>query len=427
MPAAPSSPFETDGQYQRFECHWDYGPETCQRLGVVCGATVYWSKHGVNATGGGIGEYYETIGGTNGPLGFPVSDEVEVGPTKRKAGDGATGSCQRFEGGTVYWSEKTKAVAVHSPVADYHDRHAGLGFPVSPMIKAATNEHYGTKGHFQRFEAREDYPEDILNSWSDSEGAGGATIYTSDAHGTYCVGWGNGIFYERLGGTSSWLGFPKSDETDARTSEDEPRSTIQEFEGGAIFYKHGYGSVPVSGAIMEYLSQHGGLRQRLGFPVKKARSLVSGDDEQVQFFEHGIVTIRNGVTEGWVRPHDTLPPGSQEIALLALECSSMTVIPGETIDLKYRIRSGSDRAFPAGLGASLVAANGDEYFDKAGDRDVDLTPGEKTYPRRLRVPSSAPHGAYRLIGAVWYPRIGQNRLAKLDRGFIVNVVGAEDI
>lgn len=427
---AQRSPFGTDGSYQRFESSWNYNDEICERLGLQCGATVYWcDTYGAHATWGGIGEYYELNGGTGGPLGFPVSDEVEVGPSHRDAEPRTAGWCQHFEGGAVYWSEKTKAVAVTKPVADYLDLHNGVasrrGFPVSPGLPAADSP-YGTKGRLQRFEGAWDYPKDILDHWLDVEGPGGATIYTSEAHGVYCVGWGNGILYERLAGTSSWLGFPKSDETDPRASKDEPRCSIQEFEGGAIFYKEKYGSVPVSSSIMDYLSQHDGLRQRLGFPVKEARSLVSGDDEQVLFFEHGIVTIRNGVTEVWVRPDDILPPGSQEVALLALECSSTTVIPGETMDLKYRIRSGSDRAFPAGLGASLVAANGDDYFDKAGDRDLALTPGENTYLRRLQVPSSTPHGAYRLIGAVWCPRVGTNRLAKLDRGFIVNVVGEEE-
>jgi hypothetical protein len=301
---AQQSPFGTDGRFQRFESSFDYGAEACQRLSLDCGGTVYWSKHGAHATWGGIGEYYELNGGTGGPLGFPVSDEIEVGPSHRDAKPKTSGWCQHFEGGSIYWSEKTEAVAVTRAVADYLDRHHGVasrrGFPVGPDLPAAGSP-YGTTGRLQRFEGAFDYPKDILDYWSDVEGPGGATIYTSEPHGVYCVGWGNGILYERLAGTSSWLGFPKSDETDARASKDEPWRSIQEFEGGTIFYHQMYGSVPVSGSIMEYLSQHAGLRQLLGFPVKKARSLVSGDDEQVQFFEHGIVTVRNGVIEAWLR------------------------------------------------------------------------------------------------------------------------------
>lgn len=309
---AEPSPSGTAGKFQRFESSFDYDPETCQRLHMGCGGTVYWSEHGwsehgAHATWGGIGEYYELNGGTGGALGFPVSDEIEAGPAHRDAEPKTTGWCQHFEGGAVYWSEKTKAVAVPRPVTDYLDRHHGVasprGFPVSPDLPAADSP-FGTRGHLQRFEGAWDYPRDILDHWSDPEGPGGATIYTSEAHGVHCVGWGNGMLYERLAGTSSWLGFPKSDETDARASKDEPWCTIQEFEGGAIFYKEKYGSVPVSGSIMDYLSQHDSLRKQLGFPVKEVKSLVSGDDDQVQFFEHGIVTVRKGMIEAWLRGKD---------------------------------------------------------------------------------------------------------------------------
>jgi hypothetical protein len=423
--AGTSSPFGTPGRFQRFESRWNYGQETCRSLGLNCGATVYSSKHGVYTTWGGIGEYYENIGGTNGPLGFPLTEEIEVGPIDREAGDGAVGWYQRFEGGVVYWSEKTESIAVHPPVSDYRDGHADLGFPVSPLMKAATPEQYGTEGRFQRFEVWQDYPEDILGNWSDSESPGGATVYTSDAHGTYCVGWGNGVLYELLGGTSSWLGFPTSDETDARESEQESRATIQRFEGGAKFNKAENGSVPVPSAVMKYLSQHDDLIHWLGFPVKEADLLAQREGEQVQFFEHGVVTVRDGVPEAWVRPDDSLPPIPDEVDILGLEFRPATVAPGEIVDLEYRIRSASHRAFPVALGASLVAANGDEYFERAGDRFVRLTPGEGTYSRGLRVPLSVPDGSYRLIGAVWYPRIGRNRLAKLDCGFVVTVKAAD--
>jgi hypothetical protein len=38
---------------------------------------------------------------------------------------------------------------------------------------------------------------------------------------------------------------------------------------GKIFSKAEYGSVAVRRAIMDYLSQNGGLQQRIGFPVQE--------------------------------------------------------------------------------------------------------------------------------------------------------------
>lgn len=299
---AQESPFRTSGVFQRFESGWNYPDEICRELGMAFGASIYWSRqHGAHVTWGGIGEYYEDNGGTGGPLGFPITDELKVEPCERKNGDGADGWLQRFEGGVVYWSEKTGAIVVPSPIAECFKRQRGLGFPVTPVVRAAANEEYGTEGFYQRFEAWEDY-QDILPNWSEP---GGATIYTTDKYGAYCVAWGVGAFYEKLGGTSGFLGFPCSDETGARASEDEPWSVIQEFEGGAIFWKQGYHSVSVSRPIMNHFSQHDSLRQRLGFPVKEAiRIDFDNDDGMIQFFEQGVVTVRGQVIEAWLRPED---------------------------------------------------------------------------------------------------------------------------
>jgi uncharacterized protein with LGFP repeats len=303
---AAISQFGQRGSYQRFEGLGDYGPDVCKLTGR-CGATVYWSpKRGPHATWGSIGVCYELNQGPRGRLGFPVADEVRVGPSRREAG-GAVGWCQRFEGGAIYYSDKTETIMVYDPIAEYHETHGGvaslLGFPVSPDLEAAESP-YGTTGHCQRFEGRQAYPEDILKSWSDEEGTAGAIIYTSQAHGTHCVYGDNGIYYERIFGTSSWLGFPTSDERPAepRVFDNASHLSVQEFEGGTVFAKAGLGSVAVRRAIMDYLSRNDDLRLRIGFPVREERSLTSEDDEQIQFFENGVVTVKNGAPEVWLRP-----------------------------------------------------------------------------------------------------------------------------
>lgn len=300
-----SSSFGTSGSWQRFEGMRKYHQDICARIGA-CGATVYWSeKSGAHATWGSIGGLYERADGAEGWLGFPATDEESAGPSHRDPGEGTTGLCQRFEGGAIYYTGKTGAIAVPAHVLAYLDSHHGVtsarGFPVSPEIKAADSP-YGTTGRCQRFEGTCDYPKDILDMWSDQEGPGGATIYTSVSYGTHCVGWGNGVLYERLHGTSGELGFPKTDEVDARQSENEPWCTTQEFEGGTIFFKMEYGSVIVSRTIMEWLHEHERVLRRLGFPVKGEGSLTSGDGDRMQFFEHGVVTIRDGAIEAWLRP-----------------------------------------------------------------------------------------------------------------------------
>jgi hypothetical protein len=53
---------------------------------------------------------------------------------------------------------------------------------------------------------------------------------------------------------------------------------------------------------MEVLSQDHGLRWQLGFPVIPESVLKSSADVRTQIFEHGVVTVRNGTVEAWVRP-----------------------------------------------------------------------------------------------------------------------------
>lgn len=313
--AQPSEFFGTTGTGQRFEFSADYGLPSYQPTGLSFGATIYCSAaHGAHPTWGSIGKLYENLDGTGGWLGFPTSGEEEAGPSRRDDGNGTTGLCQRFEGGSVYYSHKTKAIAVPARIASHIEQHhsgvtGSLGFPVSPEMTAGQSP-YSTDGHFQRFEGRWDYPQDIITAWTDLEGPGGATIYTSETNGTHCVGWGNGSLYEQLGGTTSWLGFPKSDETDARTSPDEPWRTIQEFEGGAVFYTKEHGSVTVPKATVDYLADHPRIRQQLGVPVKRSRT--SPPDAQVQFFEHGVVTNNNGLIEAWLRPDVGSGPQSED-------------------------------------------------------------------------------------------------------------------
>jgi hypothetical protein len=41
------------------------------------------------------------------------------------------------------------------------------------------------------------------------------------------------------------------------------------------------------------------------FPIKRGNTLAAADEEPVQFFEHGVVTVRKGKLEAWLRPDDT--------------------------------------------------------------------------------------------------------------------------
>jgi hypothetical protein len=285
-PSADGEARKTEGRYQRFEGPSDYSDETCVPLndGLKCGATVYWSEEfGAHGTSGPIGELYELNNGTSGWVGFPVEDEVQV---RSKAGTSALR--QRFQGGVIYYRDTTGAIPVPYPVAACHDwdrRKDDTRLPEGQREEVDAADSSGTRGYRQRFERR-------------------VTVYES-THGVYIVGWGNRACYDKLGGPGSWLGFPKSEEVPTRESAEGCHSTIQEFEGGAIFYKDEYGkygSIPIPSTVLESIAEHG-LLERMGFPVPKDYSLGPSPADQIYFFEHGIVTVRDGVVEPW------LPPG----------------------------------------------------------------------------------------------------------------------
>ncbi|MEV4138433.1 hypothetical protein AB0J72_40465 [Dactylosporangium sp. NPDC049742] len=292
FPLSPVTPAKvpdgsvTTGEFQRYQG----------------GIVVSSAAHGTHAVWGGIGEHYDQVGGTASRLGFPVSGEATAGPSR--AGGGITGWCQRFEGGAVYWSERTGAVEVRPDIGGYHDGRGGvtgaLGFPAGATLAAGASP-FGTTGEFQRFEGTYDYPSEILDRWTPEEGVGGCTVYVSE-HGIHAVGAGIGELYEGINGTSSWLGFPTSGEIDARAEPDEEWCCYATFEGGAIYWKDAHGAVAVSRVVADLLAGDAGLTRRLGFPVTAERPMLHDVDDGVQYFEHGVVTVRDGVAEAWVRP-----------------------------------------------------------------------------------------------------------------------------
>jgi len=81
-------------------------------------------------------------------------------------------------------------------------------------------------------------------------------------------------------------------------------------------------------ATMEYLAQHSNLRPRLGFPV--SRPPTSGPEEPLQFFEHGVVTIRDGKVEVWLKPDPrTSYPARRQLRLTQAVTISMATVPAE--------------------------------------------------------------------------------------------------
>jgi uncharacterized protein with LGFP repeats len=269
--AAPSA-FGTTGDFQRFESTWDYGSELKDKLGTRCGGTVYQSRLGTFSTRGGIGEYFEAKGGTQGPLGFPMSNEQRT-----EDFSGTEGYFQIFEGGHVFWSEETGAATVARAVMDAHeDWFDILGFPFGDTEPAATSP-FGTAGFLQEF-------------------TDNLAVYSSEAFGAHILGDEIRSFFAARGATGGAFGFPTSGDASLSRS-----CLLQHFEGGMIFDSVAFGTLGVTGPIFGAFTADPDLVAELGMPTGPEQQIGSGPDV-IQFFQRGVITVVSDEAKCWFQP-----------------------------------------------------------------------------------------------------------------------------
>ena len=246
-----------------------------------------WAVTRVTAIEGVILDHYVRSGGISGRFGAPLSEKRPVGPA-----DGGRW-VQSFSGGIIYRHEAS-VIEVDWRVARYmlSRTDAHQRYPLSPAIDAPASP-YGSRGHMQRFQG----------SWDSCD----ETVYYSTATEPYGVRGVIASYYDQLGATGSWLGFPTA----------QPRRLngylTQDFEGGTVFAWPDPPSarpagiawpdrpVAVPAASLELIQRNERISSRLGFPVTAEDRTGTGDDKW-QFFENGVVTVKNGKRQIWLRP-----------------------------------------------------------------------------------------------------------------------------
>jgi hypothetical protein len=258
--SAPSSPFGTEGVRQWF----------------IMGA-VYSSRHGTFSEGIGAGKCYQDEGKSGGWLGFPVDEYRTIS---------ASGSqrLQAFEGGTIYYnvSGSSLAFAVRREVLTALPGGVEGFLPTSKEAEAVSSS--GMSGTVQDFEF--------------TPGKGFKTAVYSSDFGTVTVAREVWRHYSELGAEKSWLGFP----VERASFLPNDIGGLQKFERGAIYWRTGSGLIGVPAPVMELIEQTQNLREPLGFPVTEEQSMGPDESDRIQFFERGIVTLRDGKYEIWVRP-----------------------------------------------------------------------------------------------------------------------------
>ena len=182
------------------------------------GGTIYWSqKTGAHAVHGTILARYKALGGPASRLGFPTSDELAATDGRGRYGTFANTA-------SLYWNPATNvAFALTGPA---RDKYVALGGPAG-LLAYPTNDTTTTP--------------DGIGTFTHFAGAGGS-IYVSPAtaahevHGTIAARWAS------LGWERSSLGYPTSDEQVIAGGR---RST---FAHGAISWNAATGATTISTA-----------------------------------------------------------------------------------------------------------------------------------------------------------------------------------
>lgn len=199
------------------------------------GGLTYWSDKSPAATvKGAIYDKYAAMGWENSPLGYPMADEV--------CGLKDGGCFQKFQGGSIYWSQATGAHQVWGAI---HDKWGSLRFENGYLGYPTSDERCGLKngGCFQTFQ--------------------GGAIYYSPATGAHVVRGALAVAWEHVGWENGPLGYPMADEMCGLKN----GGCSQRFEGGVAMYSPATGAHAVFGAIYGEYQRLGWENSPLGYPT----------------------------------------------------------------------------------------------------------------------------------------------------------------
>ncbi|RBY91754.1 hypothetical protein DQ244_10735 [Blastococcus sp. TBT05-19] len=185
-------------------------------------------------------------GWETGPLGYPVSDTV--------CGLRDGGCFQRFQGGSVYWSQTTGARVLSGAVLDRWGAQGwetgGLGYPTSDV----TSIPGGQFAHFQ-----------------------GGSVYWSQPTGARVL---SGVVRDRWaaqGWETGSLGYPTTDVTAIAGG------LFVHFQGGSIYWTQATGARALSAPVRDRWGAHGWENGPLGFPAADAVATPGGKGQAVRF------------------------------------------------------------------------------------------------------------------------------------------------
>lgn len=199
---------------------------------------------------GANGAKYNALGAENSRLGLPVSNEYVV------AGGGVR---QDFQGGYLLWSPATGSRMLVGGIRGAYDARGGSGGPLGFPISDEFVVNGGVRQDFQN----------------------GSLIW-SPSRGTLMVFGANRAKYDALGGAGGFLGLPVSNEYAVARS-----GVRQDFQYGSLVWSASTGSHYIRGAIGARYLALGGPSSRLGLPVTDEFAVTGGARQN---FQGGYIT-----------------------------------------------------------------------------------------------------------------------------------------
>ena len=155
-----------------------------------------------------ISDKYNALGGARSFLGRPV--DAGAGNQEMPTADGH-GRMRDYEGGSIYWSQKTGAFEVHGAIRDKWAHLGGvrsfLGYPITD--ETGTPDGHGRYNHFQ-----------------------GGSIYWTPQTGAHEVHGAIRDRWAKMGWERSFLRYPVSDEKTPPNG----HGRYSEFQGGSIHW-----------------------------------------------------------------------------------------------------------------------------------------------------------------------------------------------
>ena len=206
------------------------------------GYIVWRPDTGAHMVINGIRARYDSLGGSRGRLGFPVTDELTTA-------DGI-GAFNFFTGGAVFWSPTSGPNAVFGGILQKWSQlgyeRSRLGYPISGELDA------GTGGWYNAFQ-------------------NGYIVWRADT-GAHMVVNGIRAYYDAVGGSRGFLGFPTTDETPTP----EGIGAYNDFTGGSVYWSPSTGVHAVVNGILSVYNSIGDTTSRLGFPVSDELTVPGG-------------------------------------------------------------------------------------------------------------------------------------------------------